>query len=121
MTADEVVYAGGLWNAESYSYYFRNSSNKSYDPTAISSVGKNNGWRTMSPFNFEYGTAIVFYVDGYNDPGKMSNMDVYQTKYVIRPVISLKSCVELTGGGTTDNPYEVKSISDNDACALADN
>ncbi len=112
MTADEIVYAGGLWATNSQSYYYYNSSSDS-------SV-KDKYWWTMSPFDFNGSYAFVFFVRGDSSyPGRLYYDDVFDSSFVVRPVISLKSCVQLSGSGTTSSPYKVASISS--SCESADN
>ena len=100
MTADEVSYAGGLYgNDNGSAYYYLNASGGSSTGTYW--------WWTMSPFNFNSsGNAYVFFVSGSNNPGRLSNTFVYASGVVVRPVVSLKSSVLVTGGsGTGNDPY----------------
>jgi len=103
MTADEVSYAGGLWTTNNPgAYYYLNASGGS-------STGSSYWW-TMSPSYFtvssSYSWAIVFYVGGSgSDPGNLIDDYVNITR-VVRPVVSLKSSVLVTGGtGTASDPY----------------
>ena len=50
--------------------------------------------------------AIVFEVGGSSDPGYLDWKSVNST-YGVRPVISLKSDVLLTGDGSKERPYEI--------------
>ncbi len=88
ITADEVVYAGGSPYTDHDEYYL-------YSEAPF--------W-TMTPlvFNDYAQTIAVGYIDhGYNDVH-----DEWGTK----PVINLKSTVEVTeGDGTEDNPYVIKA------------
>ena len=60
---------------------------------------------TMSPAWFEYNTAGVFDIDSY---GALNYGEVVQnTEPSIRPVINLRSDVEITGSGTTSDPFKV--------------
>ena len=100
ITTDEVSYAGGLWNGNnSNGYYYLNSSGGS-------STGSNYWW-TMSP-SFSRGTqAVVLSVGGSSVFDALDDAYVY-VSYVIRPVISLKKEVLVTGGsGTGNDPYIV--------------
>ncbi len=112
MTADEIVYAGGLWYTNSLSYYYYNSNNNS-------AVGENQWW-TMSPCCFSNGLPHIFLACGdYNKiGGGLSNDYVSNSKYAVRPVLSLKSCVTLTGTGSPTDPY-IPEI--NETCASSDN
>ena len=88
LTADELMYAGGLFGTENGDYYLNN--NKTY-------------W-TMTPFRF-YSSSIssILYAE------KMINYSSTDSEIFVRPVINLSSYVEITGGnGTIDNPYIVK-------------
>ena len=88
ITADEVVYAGGVWGTNNTSYYL-------YTGQAY--------W-TMSPYRFYNGWARVFRVDSDGIPGG------WGVNYTIgvRPVINLRNDVTISGGdGTASNPYVV--------------
>ncbi len=86
ITADEVAYAGGVWDTYNSSYYLY--TRQSY-------------W-TMSPYNYS-GGANVFLVSHNGDLG---NWGVSNTVGV-RPVLNLDAGVTLTGSGTTSDPYRV--------------
>ena len=87
ITADEAAYAGGVDGQTNESYYL---------------YTKQNYW-TMSPYYYR-GSALVF--------GVRSNGSLYAW-YVdsppgVRPVINLKSSVQITGGdGSSGNPYVI--------------
>ena len=99
MTADEVSFAGGLWTTNAPTWYYYNSANGS-------STGSN-WWWLLSPSLWNGSSAVVFYVSGSSGPGGLSNRVVYVTN-VVRPVISLKSCIKYsTGNGTPETPYEI--------------
>ncbi len=85
ITADEVVFAGGLYNANNSAYYLYTGEY----------------YWTMSPSNFTSGFADVFYVNSYGD---LQHSGV-SGSYGLRPVINLKSSVEFTGSGTINDPY----------------
>ena len=99
MTADEVSYAGGLWGTDNASaYYYLNASGGSSSGTYY--------WWTMSPSSWAGSHANVFVVGGSGSPGYLTNTTVYHSGAVVRPVVSLKSSVLVTGGsGTGSNPY----------------
>ncbi len=104
MTADEVSYAGGLWVTDNASaYYYLNASGGS-------STGEYYWW-TMSPHYFHLSSsanciAYVFTVYGSSNPGRLHYTNVNYTGVVVRPVVSLKSSVLVTGGsGTGSDPY----------------
>jgi len=104
MTADEVLYAGGVNGTNSpKAYYYLNASGGS-------STGRSYWW-TMSPFDWNSSNAFVFVMCGSSAPGYLGHTDVNLT-YVVRPVVSLKPCVEYENGdGSANSPYKL-SISD---------
>ena len=59
---------------------------------------------TMSPHNFSFRMASVFYVD--SDGGLGPCLGVSDT-YGVRPVINLKSAIAISGSGTTSDPFKV--------------
>jgi len=79
-------------------------------PLEIRKTERDWGYWTMSPSYFtvssSYSWAIVFYVGGSgSDPGNLIDDYVNITR-VVRPVVSLKSSVLVTGGtGTASDPY----------------
>ncbi len=87
ITADEVVYAGGLYSTNNLAYYLNTGEN----------------YWTMSPFSFNGISAVVFRM---NSLGTLTDSGVFNI-YGLRPVINLKSSVEFTGSGTIDDPYTV--------------
>ena len=89
ITVDETVYAGLAWNAN-------NSSNYLYT---------NQNYWTMSPYHAASGGwARVFYV-GSNGWLNYSNVN---STIGVRPVVNLKSSVQITGGnGSSSNPYDI--------------
>ena len=87
LTADEVAYAGGVYNQRNY-YYYLNSSI---------------AFRLLSPCLFGSGTS-EFLVKLY---GEISEEYNYYS-YNLRPVISLKPGTAISSGsGTAANPYIV--------------
>ena len=93
ISADEVAYAGSVWNTNNQGYYLY--TNQEY-------------W-TMSPFWFDYanGWAYMFLV--YSDGSLNSDWDDHVSNmWGIRPVINLKADVTITGSGTTNDPYQVE-------------
>ncbi len=111
MTADEIVYAGGIYRKNSNSYYNLNSIN--------SSSVQDKYWWTMSPYSGYTDLSAVFIVYGLSSyTGRLDEAAPTYSGYVARPVLSLKSCVTLTGNGKSDDPY-IPSI--DDTCAKLDN
>ena len=90
ITADEVLYAGGIWGSENTSYYLY---------TQYS-------YYTMTPTYYlsSYSMSDVFYI---NTMGNLDyNYGVYGVRGV-RPVINLKADTLFTGTGTLTDPYVV--------------
>ncbi len=86
------------------------------------SVTGNSYWWTMSPFTFygDAGSAYVFNIGGSSASGYLGHPNGVAGNAVIRPVLSLKSCVKWkSGDGTSDNPYTVDTLSA--ACSTAEN
>ena len=99
MTADEVVMAGGLYGTNNPNvYYYLNKDGGS----ATGSYW----WWTMSPSEWTGDIVGIFFVLGSNDSGLLGSAHVGNTYGVVRPVVSLKSSVLVTGGnGTGASPY----------------
>ncbi len=102
MTADEVAFAGGKHGTNSPKAYYYLAANGSSSSTGV------NGWWIMTPFEF-----YVYYGNKYanifrvSDSGILTYNNVSYSN-VIRPVVSLKSSVLVTGGsGTGSDPYTV--------------
>ena len=103
MTADEVSYAGGLWIKNAPTWYYYNSAKGSSTGSTC--------WWLLSPSYWNGSSAIVFRVLGSSDPGYLINNNVYFT-YVVRPALSLKSCVKTSGGdGSASDPYTIEETS----------
>ena len=88
ITADEVAFAGGVYGSNNTSYYLYN----------------NAAYWTMSPYWYYGGYARVFIVTSIGNLNL--NSDVSYT-WGVRPVINLRADVELTGSGTTDDPFKL--------------
>ena len=101
MTADVVSFAGGVVfeDTKAWSWYNYNSAN-----------GRSAGisWWLLSPFYWNK-FAYVFDVEINTDSfGKLNGSTTGLTDHV-RPVISLKSCVKISGGdGSANAPYTIK-------------
>ena len=61
---------------------------------------------TMSPCDFLYGEASVYII---SDVGYLRGSTY--SKYSIRPVINIRSDVQITGSGTTTDPFRVVGAS----------
>ena len=89
ITADEVAYAGGVWDINNTSYYLYTGQY----------------YWTMSPSNY-YNNALVFIVDANGDLDS-TNVEL-SNGYGVRPVINLKADVTISSGdGTSSNPYVI--------------
>ena len=91
LTADEVLYAGEVWQSLNPNYYLAN--------THVSI--------TLSPAYFftENVGARMFYTDADSSAGSIYNSYVNENWYV-RPVVNLRADIKITSGdGTADNPY----------------
>ena len=100
MTADEVSFAGGLYGTNAPTWYYYNSANGSSTGSTF--------WWLLSPGVWSGSDAGVFYVYGSSGPGFLNNVNVFAGG-VVRPVISLKSCIKYsTGNGSASDPYTIK-------------
>ena len=88
ITADEVAMGGGVFNTSNSSYYLYTG----------------NYYWTMSPYRF-YGS----YADEFNvhSIGYIDNRYV-NNSFGVRPVLSLKSDISVTGTGTQNDPFLVQ-------------
>ena len=89
ITADEVSMAGAIYGTANSSYYLYTG--QSY-------------W-TGSPYSYNSGNADVFAV---NSSGNL-NVNIVYGAFGVRPVVSLKSNIGITGSGTYNDPYLVNS------------
>ncbi len=87
ITADEVAYAGGVFDIDNSSYYLYTGEN----------------YWTMSPGDFG-GRAGVFWV--MSDGVLFSSVNVVN-RTGVRPVINIATNVTITGEGTINSPYVV--------------
>ena len=113
ITTDEIVFAGGSNQKDAKPWWYNNSTGDSITGTI--------SWWTMTPSTYNvYNESCFLYApegDG-NHPGYISG-DRVNDNNGIRPVLSLKSCVNwVSGNGSSSNPYEVSITS---ACASAEN
>ncbi len=119
ITADEASFAGGgnFDNAKAYYYLNKKAEDESIICTGTSgdpcSIVSNYAWWTMTPsdMNFvrtgDYG-AGMFYINGSGAPGRVYTANLNGAAIYLRPVISLKKEVIVTGGdGSGNDPYTV--------------
>ena len=103
MTADEIAYAGGVFNTNAPMWYYTNSSLEGSTGSAR--------WWSLSPNDWEGGNAYSWDVNGSDIPGGLDSDDVNYSAGV-RPAVSLKSCIKYrTGNGTSETPYEIVETS----------
>ena len=95
ISADEAMFAGiPNWNSSS-------SGNQS------NYLCTENGYWTMSPYGFYAAWADMFIVSWAGDIEY--NNGVNNKNVSVRPVINLRSDVQITGSGTTDDPFRLVS------------
>ena len=90
LTADEIAYAGGVYNKSNSSYYLYNS----------------DYFWSLSPYYFNGSNAYVFYV---YSTGALNYSNGVNDAVGVRPAVSLRPGVKVTseGDGTMENPYIV--------------
>ena len=90
LTADEIAFAGSIAYTYNRSTYLQENTGTTW-------------WWSLSPYGFNGVVATVWRVDsGSLSYGYVSGDDG------LRPAISLVSSTNVTGNGTSDNPYVVK-------------
>ncbi len=90
LTADEIAFAGSIAYTYNRSTYLQENTGTTW-------------WWSLSPYSFYGSYADVWRVySGFLDPD-----DVY-SRNGLRPVISLISSTNVTGDGTSENPYVVE-------------
>jgi len=89
LTADEIAFAGSVSGYYNCSTYLQENTGKNF-------------WWSLSPYFFRGSTVQVWIVY----LGYLSNSRV-SSGYGLRPVISLISSTNVTGDGTSENPYKV--------------
>ena len=90
LTADEIAFAGSIAYTYNRSTYLQENTGTTW-------------WWSLSPGGFDGGVAFVWYVySGYLYGGSVYYING------LRPAISLVSSTNVTGNGTSDNPYVVK-------------
>ena len=92
ITADELAFAGYAYGLENSTTYLQENATDTY-------------WCSLSPGIFNGSYALVWYIIGSS--GDFAHIYVFYTSGV-RPSISLKSTTNVTGNGTSEDPYVVK-------------
>ena len=90
LTADEIAFAGSIAYTYNRSTYLQENTGTTW-------------WWSLSPNYFTGGSAYVWVVNS----GNLGRYSVYGDSG-LRPAISLVSSTNVTGNGTSDNPYVVK-------------
>ena len=91
ITADELAFAGYAYGLENSTTYLQENATDTY-------------WCSLSPGLFNGSYALVWYIIGSS--GDFAHVYVFYTSGV-RPSISLKSTTNVTGNGTSEDPYVV--------------
>ena len=91
ITADELALAGYAYGLENSTTYLQENATDTY-------------WCSLSPGLFNGSYALVWYIIGSS--GDFAHVYVFYTSGV-RPSISLKSTTNVTGNGTSEDPYVV--------------
>ena len=100
MTADEVSFAGGLYGANTPTWYYYNSVNDSSTGSKF--------WWLLSPLDSSTSGSSMFIVRGSSNPGRL-NYNYVNSNNGVRPALSLKPCVKYSSGdGSAENPYTIK-------------
>ena len=99
MTADEIAYAGGVYNTNAPMWYYTNS--------AYSGIIDLNAWYLLTPFEWFNAETMYWQVGSSEYPGRLFFNNTLNSN-AVRPVTSLKSCVTWkSGDGSANNPYEI--------------
>ena len=92
ITADELAFAGYAAGLQNSTTYLQENATDTY-------------WWSLSPDGFDGVGAYVWRVDGGNSNFVSSNVNI---AVGVRPSISLKPSTNVTGNGTSEDPYIVK-------------
>ena len=92
ITADELAFAGYAFERNNTTTYLQENATDTY-------------WWSLSPDGFDGVGAYVWRVDGGNSNFVSSNVNI---AVGVRPSISLKPSTNVTGNGTSEDPYIVK-------------
>ena len=93
LTADEIAFAGGAYDATNLTYYIKGNTNSSW-------------WWALSPLVFLGSNTSVWFVSGSGSSlgdGYVGDNDG------MRPSLSLVSSTKVTGSGIATNPYKIAS------------
>lgn len=99
LTGDEIVYAGGHWNTNNTSYFL-------YNPSITTDT-----W-TISPSFFDNNSHHKIGMMVLGSTGKLHDWpdsgNTLTETLGLRPVISIRGDIEMTGTGTATDPYQYK-------------
>ena len=111
ITIGEIVFAGGKYGIRAPMWYYTNSLYNSITANHFWWTMTPDGWSsmeddgTMAPAFGDYNESQVYLISGANS--RLATLSVTYG-YAVRPVTSLKSCVQWkSGDGSATNPYEI--------------
>ena len=102
VSADEIAYAGGVYGQNAPMWYSTNSTYKSITGSST--------WWLLSPIYWGGSSTLAtnWQINGSDYYSSLGNSSVNYYNNAIRPVTSLKSCVQWkSGDGSASNPYEI--------------
>ena len=92
LTADEIAFAGGVYDTTNSTYYIKGNTNSSW-------------WWTMSP---SYGGSTLSGLCVYGLYGYLGETSISHSDFGVRPSLSLQSGVKISSGnGRATNPYKI--------------
>ena len=99
MTADEIAYAGGVAFTSAPMWYYTNGEYSGMEHMVTPFL--------LTPVVYDSGTAYVWQIDTGDSIGSLNVFNI-DSSGTVRPVTSLKSCVQWkSGDGSSSNPYEI--------------
>ena len=102
MTADEITYAGGVYNTNALMWYYTNS-----EYNSITGSAKSANWQLISPKSYSTTSNEVMSMRTNSISVALGGLSVLASN-AVRPVTSLKSCVLWkSGNGSANSPYEI--------------
>lgn len=94
LTADEIVYAGGMFAVENSTFYINENT-------------KDTSWWTLSPYYYTSSNIAFVFLMSPTSGFLNRNLGV-KFNLGLRPAISLISTTQVSGEGTSTNPYQVE-------------
>ena len=94
LSSDEYVFAGGAFRTSNTTFY-------------LNDFGSSSGWWTLSPayYDSNLSTVGLFVVPSNGAITDWPNGNTITNAYAIRPVITVKGNIEISGSGTSSDPY----------------